>query len=882
MISLRTLGGVAVTLLDGRTPAPGALQPRRLAMLAFVARSGALGISRDRIVSTFWPDSPEEAGRRAVTQALSALRSGLDAPELLLGTQELRLNAEVVTCDLWEFERAIAERRYEQAAALYTGPFLDGFRLPNAPDFERWLDETRRTLADRHDVALERLARAADGRGETLAAAGWWRRRLASDPLSARITAEVVRALVASGDAAGAQGQARVYASLVRQELGVEPDPLVESALQQAQREAPPRTERPSSPATVLTAATAPPPPAVAERRPDAASSPLPTTAPEAAPTPQGRWLRFGVAAALSAAALLLVWRAAVSNADRLEHAHVVDPSRVTSDDGLELDPAISPSGQQIAYAAGQPGRMRLLLRQRDGGRAVELVPGQSGDQRRPRWSPDGARLLYQANRAIWMVPALGGAPRVVVEAPADSAKSAAFPTWSPDGTSLAYVVGDSLVVSALDGTARRVVMAEPGLHSPAWSPNDRWIAVVAGNRDFLYGVVGNLAPSALLLVPARCDIQRSPCPSTTVGEPTALHLSPEWRDSRQLLYVSQQGGSRDLFGVEIDERGHTAGAPVRLTSGTSAASVSVATDGVTLAYSVLQLQSNVWSTPVATPGAPVRVTNGAQIVEGLDVTPDGRWLAFDADRSGQQDIFVLPLANGRPGATEAARVVDAPRNDFHPTWSADGQWLSYYTFVDGQRRASVVPAQGGVSQLLLTGPSKGEEYSPVWSADGRAVVYWRWLNGRYELFEVPRTGERTFGSERQLTTRGGFGPSFTNDGRMAYFVSTGEVWLMPAERDESRARKVYPVATAAAPTLSVSSGRVTPDGTRLIVKANDGQGDGYWAVPIDGGRPRLIVRVDDPERPSPRLEFASDGRHVFYTRLERSADVWSARIARR
>jgi hypothetical protein len=41
-------------------------------------------------------------------------------------------------------------------------------------------------------------------------------------------------------------------------------------------------------------------------------------------------------------------------------------------------------------------------------------------------------------------------------------------------------------------------------------------------------------------------------------------------------------------------------------------------------------------------------------------------------------------------------------------------------------------------------------------------------------------------------------------------------------------------------------------------------------------------VRLNDPERPSPRPEFASDGRHVFYTLLERSADVWSARLAER
>jgi Tol biopolymer transport system component/DNA-binding SARP family transcriptional activator len=844
-----------------------AIQPRRLAMLACIARGGELGVSRDRLVATFWPDTPEEAGRRAVTQALSALRGGLEAPDFLLGTQELRLNPEVVQCDLWAFEEALSERRYERAIALYGGPFLDGFRLGNVPEFERWVEDTRRGLADRHDVALERLARAAGERADYLAAAGWWRRRLASDPLSARVTVEVMRALMAAGDSSSALAQGRVYATLAQQELGLAPDAAVVAVMDEAQR----ARQRPAEPAVVPAVSTETFPPAVEtpatsphaialEAPRGAAGEPVPADPPRAA---RKGWIATGLV--LGLAALLVFWVSGRDPEDRLQRLRVVDPVRVSFEDGLELDPAISPNGQQIAYSAGQPGAMRLMIRQGDGSRALALAPLQRGDQRRPRWSPDGSRVLYQAERAIWTVPALGGDPRLIIDAPADTSLRAEFPTLSVDGREVAYVVGDSLLVSSLDGANRRLVLTQAGLHSPAWSPDGRWLALVAGNRDFLYGVVGNLAPSALLLVPATCDATRTPCVPIVVGAPDALHLSPEWRTADQLLFVSRRGGSRDVFGVRIGNDGQVVGAPHRLTSGADAASVTVTADGTTFAYSVLRVSANVWSTSLTNPSTPVQVTKGTQIVEGVDVTPDGRWLTFDADRTGQQDIFVLPVNDGMPTSNDATQLVDAPLDDFHPTWSRDGQWLTYYTFRDGLRRAAVVSIKGGAPQIVLPNSIQAEEYSPVWAHDDRAILYWRYLDGRFQLFELPRQGPRAFGTERQLTQRGGYGPSFTRDGRMAYFSAPGEMWLMPANRLETQAVQIYPPLRGARPTLTVTSGRISPDGTMLIVKATDEQGDGYWTIPVAGG--------------APRLEFASDGRHLFFTYTERLADVWSAKF---
>src|SRR3989442_5279920 len=47
---------------------------------------------------------------------------------------------------------------------------------------------------------------------------------------------------------------------------------------------------------------------------------------------------------------------------------------QVTLDPGLEIDPALSPDGKLIAYTAGSPGRMRLYVRQLEGGTPVPVV----------------------------------------------------------------------------------------------------------------------------------------------------------------------------------------------------------------------------------------------------------------------------------------------------------------------------------------------------------------------------------------------------------------------------------------------------------------------------------------------------------------------------
>jgi DNA-binding SARP family transcriptional activator len=87
----------------------------------------------------------------------------------------------MVTSDVALFTGAIKAGQLERATGEYAGPFLEGFHLSEAAEFERWLEEERAALARDHATALERLARRAAERGDRMECAEWWRKLAAKD-----------------------------------------------------------------------------------------------------------------------------------------------------------------------------------------------------------------------------------------------------------------------------------------------------------------------------------------------------------------------------------------------------------------------------------------------------------------------------------------------------------------------------------------------------------------------------------------------------------------------------------------------------------------------------------------------------------------------------
>ena len=230
MFLLRTLGGLSLT---GPSLPRSAAQPRRLALLALLARGPGGRLSRDKLQAYLWPESSSEHARHALEQLLYASRRDLGQAIITTEGGELRLDAERVRADCTEFEICLDGGDLERGVGLCGGPFLDGFHLSDAPEFERWVDAERAVLGEKFKAALERLARDAHARNDPPTAAMWWRRRASIEPLNSRVALSFMQVLVEAGDRSGALRHAREHGILMREEMGQAPDAALTAFAQQ-------------------------------------------------------------------------------------------------------------------------------------------------------------------------------------------------------------------------------------------------------------------------------------------------------------------------------------------------------------------------------------------------------------------------------------------------------------------------------------------------------------------------------------------------------------------------------------------------------------------------------------------------------------------------
>jgi Tol biopolymer transport system component/DNA-binding SARP family transcriptional activator len=872
----------------GEVMTGAAAQPRRLALLALLAAAGDSGLTREKVLAYLWADTEEDRARRGLSQAVYALRQDLGTDDVFLGGREdLRLNPDMVTSDVGEFHSALSTNRLDLAAARYTGSFLDGFHLPGAPEFERWAEEERASLAHRYAASLEKLARQATERGDLADAVGWWRKLAGQDPLNARVALGLMRALVAAGDRAGALQHARVYEVLMEQELDAPPDREVVALAAELRRvEAEETGEHAATipaasaePAVVVTPAAEPPSakPRARPSLPSALPSPGPDGAPAPPPAPGGRdadlWRFVGGVGLLGLGfALGLVARSG------RETVLAPGPAvRVAVDDRLELDPAMAPDGHTIAYAADAGDRFQIFVRRRDGGPAVAVSAALPGSHRRPSWSPDGARIAFQSGGTLYVVDALGGTPRLLVR-PSREGRWVAYPAWSPDGKQIGYAENWAIYAQPADGGTPRLLAAQPAAHSLTWSPDGRWIAFVSGNPVFAYGEVpwgnatslGNMAPSALWIVPATGG------EAIRVTDAAALNTSPTWLpDGRGLLFVSDRDGERDVYSVRLDRHGRPTAPPDRLTAGLGTHTISLSADGSELAYSVFTNTSNIWSVGIPAHGtvtlADARpVTEGAQAIEGIALSPDGGSLVYDSDRGGNQDIYRMPLGGGEP-----VRLTSSPDDEFVTGWSADGRELALHVYQGGSRVVRVMSAEGGPERPVAKDPPN--QRSAGFAPDGRQLVFTAEADGGRRLFVVARDAEGRWGASRRLTSRDSWGGRWSPDGRSIVYCGPDGLWVVGP--DGSAGHRLVAGDSLAAPELALWS----EDGRTIVYKAFDATGgSSFWAVPAAGGAPRLLIRFDDTARPSNRAEFATDGTRLFFTIGARQSDIWAMALRAR
>ncbi|HEX7123709.1 MAG TPA: protein kinase, partial [Gemmatimonadaceae bacterium] len=329
---------------------------------------------------------------------------------------------------------------------------------------------------------------------------------------------------------------------------------------------------------------------------PGGGMAPAAASVPRRSPARDQLLLRLGVGVAVVAGLLVVarMWLA------RPAPAWVIGATvQITNTPGLELDAAVSPDGRLVAYAAGPIGSTRIFVRQVGGGEPRLLTQSVGGAQRTPRWSPDGQTITFLVGQSLYAAPALGGTARMVWNA---GDYEFASPVLSPDGQRVAWAEQSAIHVASVSGGERRKLA---DAHYPSflvWSPDGRHLAYVSDNAWFIYGLanLGNLSPSSIWIVSV------SGGRPVRVTETASLNTSPLWSpDGRSLFFISSLGGGRDVYAQALSSRRRPRGAPVRLTTGLTAHSITFNADGSRLAYSVLTTRSNLWWAPIT----PARAT---------------------------------------------------------------------------------------------------------------------------------------------------------------------------------------------------------------------------------------------------------------------------------
>lgn len=236
LVDIATFGSFTVRASNGELP-PAVAQRRRLAVLLYLAAAGSAGVTRERLLALFWPERSEESARNLLNQALSAFRSLSPALVCAGPAGDVRLEPSLVRLDTAEFEASCAAKSWQDAITLYQGPFLDGFALTGAPEFERWVERERVRHERSYASALEGIARTASQRGDLLDAEKWWRLRVELEPTSGRAVRALMRTLADSGERALAIDEARKYERILRSELSVEMDEATALLVHRLQRE---------------------------------------------------------------------------------------------------------------------------------------------------------------------------------------------------------------------------------------------------------------------------------------------------------------------------------------------------------------------------------------------------------------------------------------------------------------------------------------------------------------------------------------------------------------------------------------------------------------------------------------------------------------------
>lgn len=422
------------------------------------------------------------------------------------------------------------------------------------------------------------------------------------------------------------------------------------------------------------------------------------------------------------------------------------DVRRMTNTPAMEMNPSLSPDGQQIAFSSNRSGLV-----------AVYVVPITGGMPQRLTWhpaaafvcgwTPDGKNVLYATSRGfapkpsnrLWTIPVTGGNPSLL------TAQRGIRGSFSPDGNRI-----------AIDVVSR-------------W--DSEWRAYRGGQNTPL--VVLNIADNSEVLIPNEGSMDLHP---VWIGE-TIYFLSDRDWTMNIWAYTPATKGLSQITNFK--------GSDIKWLSGKE--ELTFERDGYLFLLDPTNTETTQLNINISGdfPWAETAWEEVGSRARNARLSASGKRAIVEA----RGEIFTIPVEHG--DARNITQSSDAA--DRAPLWSPKGDQVAWFSDAGQKGYALMIGDQDGLSapKKIAIGASK-MAWSPVWSPDGKYIAFID-DDVRIRMLELETEEIQTIDVGGTNIERGGMELAWSKDSKFLAYDKTGSnyfksIWVWSAEDGQTRA----------------------------------------------------------------------------------------------